>query len=314
MTLKLSKLVVNFLEANPEKRYTGKAIATWITEHYPDECHAKQQRSTATKRPVDTTEGLIAQLAAEIVSQNSRIQKLHPSIKITEEKPKQYYFSNQSDADEVIAAETQPSAKTQALGFNSNEYSLYPRLAEFIRTEFGIYSKRIDERKSSNSAGYGANKWLHPDLVGISDLSEDWHDEIKACVQLAADKVAKLWSFEVKVLINRANVREAFFQAVSNSSWAHLGYLVTHQIQGANTKAELKILSSLHGIGFIQLNIKKPSNSQILIQARERETVDWATANRLAEENVDFLTYIKLVKQFYQTRELHNEPAWLVTD
>ena len=240
MALNLSKLVVNFLETNPEKHYSGKAIAAWITEHHPDECRAKQQRSTATKHPIDTTEGLIAQLAAEIASQSGRIQQLHPNIKITEERPRQYYFSNRNDADEVTAAETQPTAKTQALGLANNEYALYPLLSQFLWPELGVYSKRIDEKKSSNSAGYGANRWLHPDLVGLSDLSADWHHEIKACVQQAADKVAKLWSFEVKVLINRANIREAFFQAVSNSSWANFGYLVASHIQGANTLKELR--------------------------------------------------------------------------
>ena len=41
-----------------------------------------------------------------------------------------------------------------------------------------------------------------------------------------SDKRTKLWSFEAKLLINRSNVRECFFQAVSNSSWANFGYLV----------------------------------------------------------------------------------------
>ncbi len=29
-----------------------------------------------------------------------------------------------------------------------------------------------------------------------------------------------------KKIINRSNLRESFFQALSNSSWAHYGYLV----------------------------------------------------------------------------------------
>ena len=67
------------------------------------------------------------------------------------------------------------------------------------------------------------NKWLYPDLVAMEDLSRDWDKDINDSVSLYADKRTKLWSFEVKVLINRSNVREVFFQAVSNSvSYTHL--------------------------------------------------------------------------------------------
>ena len=41
----------------------------------------------------------------------------------------------------------------------------------------------------------------------------------------------------------------------------------------------------------------------MLIPARERDEIDWDMANRLATENRDFLEYVKLVKQFYQTGE-----------
>jgi len=37
---------------------------------------------------------------------------------------------------------------------------------------------------------------------------------------------------------------------VSNSSWANFGYLVASELVGVDTMKELRILSSLHGIGF----------------------------------------------------------------
>ncbi len=42
---------------------------------------------------------------------------------------------------------------------------------------------------------------------------------------------------------------------------------------------------------------------KVLIPARERDEIDWDMANRLTTENRDFLKYVKLVKQFYQTGE-----------
>jgi hypothetical protein len=103
------------------------------------------------------------------------------------------------------------------------------------------------------------------------------------------------------MLVNRSNVRETFFQAVSNSSWANFGYLVAAEIEGADTTKELRMLFSLHGIGFIQLDTDNPAESQILIPARERLEVDWVTCNRLTQENKDFLQFLRLVRQFYQT-------------
>ena len=64
---------------------------------------------------------------------------------------------------------------------------------------------------------------------------------------------------------------------------------------------ELRMLFSLHGIGLIQIDSENPTESQILIPARERLNVDWATCNRLTQENKDFLQFVKLVRQFHQT-------------
>ena len=41
----------------------------------------------------------------------------------------------------------------------------------------------------------------------------------------------------------------------------------------------------------------------VFVPARERDEIDWDVANRLATDNRDFLEYVKLVKQFYQTGE-----------
>jgi len=147
------------------------------------------------------------------------------------------------------------------------------------------------------------NRWLYPDVVAMEDLGAEWLQEVRDCVNQYSDKRTKLWSFEVKLLLNRSNVRECFFQAVSNSSWANLGYLVAAEIEGQDTLKELRMLFAAHGVGLIKLDADKPAESEVLIPARERDEIDWDMANRLATENRDFLEYVKLVKQFYQTGE-----------
>lgn len=181
--------------------------------------------------------------------------------------------------------------------------NLFTSPASCVETLNNLYSKRIDEKRSSNKRGPNGNRWLYPDLVGMEDLGTDWHQEVKDCVSQYSDKRTKLWSFEVKLLINRSNVRECFFQSVSNSSWSNFGYLVAAEIEGQDTLKELRMLFAAHGIGLIKLEVENPSESQVLIPAKERGEIDWDTANRLATDNKDFLEYVKLVKQFYQTGE-----------
>ncbi|UXN02257.1 hypothetical protein [Bartonella sp. HY406] len=143
----------------------------------------------------------------------------------------------------------------------------------------------------------------------MEDLSNDWDQEIKACIKEYSQQKTRLWSFEVKILINRSNVREVFFQTVSNSSWANFAYLVTSEINSDALK-EIRILSSLHGIGLIILDKDNVSESQISIPAREKLEVDWNSVNRLVIENKDFRQFVTQVKHFYQTGYI-NKNDWI---
>ena len=300
MALNLAKAVLGYLKERPDEKLTARQIAEWIFATFPDECQAKKQSS----QYVSTDAELVQQLVAEISSQRPRLQKRHPELKTTEGRPRKYYYSEKSDIAEVAAAE----GVVAALTIDSNdaklgEHAMYPLLSLYLWEEFEVYSKRIDEKRSSNKRGPNGNRWLYPDVVGMEDLGAEWHQEVRDCVNQYSDKRTKLWSFEVKLLINRSNVRECFFQAVSNSSWANFGYLVAAEIEGQDTLKELRMLFAAHGIGLIKLDADNPAESQVLIPARERDEIDWDMANRLATENRDFLEYVKLVKQFYQTGE-----------
>jgi hypothetical protein len=301
MTMNRLNTVFKFLQERPDEKYTARQVAEWIFETFPNECQAKKQNS----QHVNTDADLIQQLVAEITSQRPRLQKKHPGVKTTEGRPRKYYYSEKSDFAEVEAAESDntisSSDKDDAKPLR--EHALYPLLSRFLLEEFEVYSKRIDEKCSSNKRGPNGNRWLYPDLVGMEDLGAEWHQEVRDCVKENFDKRTKLWSFEVKLLINRSNARECFFQAVSNSSWANFGYLVAAEIEGQDTLKELRMLFAVHGIGLIKLDTDSPTESQILIPAREKSEIDWDTANRLATENKDFLEYLKVVKQFYQTGE-----------
>ncbi|HJV75938.1 MAG TPA: HrgA protein [Noviherbaspirillum sp.] len=301
MALNLRLRFTEFLQQNKDAPYTARDIAQWIFEHYPNECADKIASSTVLKSDAD----LVQQLVAEISGSRPRWQKQHPQLKTTEGRPRRYYWTDKDASAEVEAAESQAAMplKDAAGPAKVSEHDLYPLLATYLLAEHTVYAGRIDEKRSSNRAGSGANEWLHPDMAGLEDLSCDWTRELRDCVGVLAERRARLWSFEVKLLINRSNVRKSYFQAVSNSSWAHLGYLVAAVIEGDDTMKELSMLVATHGIGVIQLDVTTPTESQILIPARERAEIDWDMCNRLTEENRDFIDYLARVRRFYQTGE-----------
>ena len=302
MALNLRKTIVDFLKSRPEERFTGRQIAQWIFENCREACEEKRSQS---RQDLSQDDAFLQQLAAEVSTTRPDIQKRHPEVKTTESRPRQYFYSTVTDEAEVARVEgtVVPPGQTTGNETSQSEQDLYPLLSSYLFSVWGIHPKRIDEKRASNRRGPNGNKWLFPDLVGIEDLSADWESEVKDCVNEYGDKRVRLWSFEVKLLLNRSNVREAWFQAVSNSSWANMGYLVAKEVQD-DTMKELRILSAAHGIGLIRLNVEDPSESEIMIPARERTNVDWDACNRLANENADFKMFIKLIRQFHQTGEL----------
>lgn len=291
--LNLRQTLVDFLKARPEERFTARQIADWIFANLREACEEKRRNSQQDLRE---DAAFMWQLVAEIGANRPEIQKRWPQVRTTEGRPRQYYWTAASEAAEVAEAEKVKAAESGKV----SEHDLYPLLCSYLHSEWQLYPKRIDEKRSSNRNGPNGNKWLFPDLVALEDLGREWDREIRACVQQVGAQRARLWSFEVKLLINRANVREAWFQAVSNSSWANLGYLVAADIQESAMK-ELRLLSASYGIGLIRLDINDPNESEVLIPARERGDIDWDACNRLAQENSDFQNVVSWVRQFHQT-------------
>ncbi|QQV75026.1 hypothetical protein H6P87_00571 [Rickettsia tillamookensis] len=242
MTLNLPKVIPEFLQKHSDEKFTSDELAKGIFKDYPKQCEEKRQRSKAKKVLLTDDKALIKQIAAEIPKFRSSLQKNHPKIKTIEGRPRKYYYTEKTDIEEIEQIETfNASGSSPKL----KEKDLYSKLSEFLHSEFNIYSYRINEKRSTNGRGPDGNKWLYPDIVGIEDLSADWNDEIKDCVQEYFDKKTKLSSYEVKTVINQSNVRQIFFQTVSNSSWANLGYLVITEIRGDNTKKRIKHIMQL---------------------------------------------------------------------
>lgn len=280
-TLSLRDAVLQFLKSHPGQEFKSRELADGLQLTFPARFEGKAAK----------------QIAAEIGAGGPQWLQKCPMLHRSEEAPRRYWWSDDGNAALAETPVIEPETSVQS------EHDLYPLLATFLISRHRkIYPKRIDEKKSSNSHGKEGNKWLHPDMVGLEELAAGWSYEMKNLSAKSGARQAKLWSFEVKVDIPRSKVREYYFQAVSNSSWANYGYLVAVNIKD-DAMTELRLLNELHGIGVIRLDTDNPADdSAIEIPARERLEVDWGTCNRIASENKDFLKYIQLTAHFYDTK------------
>lgn len=179
------------------------------------------------------------------------------------------------------------------------ERDLHPLLAKFVFSDehFRCYSKTIYHEKSSKKAK-GRNKWLHPDMVGVHFPFEDYHKNTLDIINALNESATQIFSFELKRDIDFNNLREYFFQAVSNSTWANEGYLVAVKYsEESEFTDEMQRLNNAFGIGFIKLNVEHIEQSEILLPAKAKKEIDWETVNRLVEENDDFSDFVKHVVQ-----------------
>lgn len=176
------------------------------------------------------------------------------------------------------------------------ERELHPVLVRCARDEFRAHCLTVYHEKSAK-AQPKKNEWLHPDIVGFTLETDGWNPAAKEIAARFGSRAVSIYSFEVKRDLDFPSLRQSFFQAVSNSSWAHEGYLVVWRLEpDPEFRDELRRLSQSFGIGVIQLHVGQPGAYDLLHSARRREEIDWATVNRLAETNEDFAHFLESVK------------------
>lgn len=308
--------IIDFLKNHEEQKFTPNELAKWFVENYPEEAKKKGNASNNKKMleantPEEKHRVIIGIYAGEISSSKlSTERRQEHNIRI-EFKPKMKFYYTQNPDHQTNNEQAIDHKKTSKKKSNITEEQVYDALASYLQNKLKIHNMPIKHNFSSNKQGSKGNIWLHPDWVGMEVLNEKWGSLIKDCAKYYGGKQARLWSFEAKTEINRSNLRESFFQALSNSSWAHYGYLVAADLieNRPDTRHELEMLCTRHGIGFILVDMKNPEDSKISIPARERSEIDWNMANRLAEENTDFEDYLNNVDTFYKKQKV-TDSTW----
>lgn len=168
------------------------------------------------------------------------------------------------------------------------ERDLHLLFCNYLRSR-GIIGKTIYHEQSSTRRDSN-QKWVHPDIVGVK--FEDFTEETTKSLQKVMEpkNAANLYSFEMKCSIeDDYQLKQYFFQALSNSSWANYGYLVAYEIDEALME-EIHRLNAAFGIGVILLKAK-PEETEILFQAKLNE-LDYNTIDKLCHLNDGFKTFV----------------------
>jgi hypothetical protein len=221
-------------------------------------------------------------------------------------KPVKFYLKSLTigqDLQKIEEKETEKTDKGKKFGFL--ERDLHPFLSYYTYNYMHVYTKTIYHEKSDKKK---FSQWIHPDIVGIYFPIDDWQDELLSFSKEIGVAALKLFSFELKRELGFHNLRESFFQAVSNSTWANEGYLVAAEIDtDEEFQYEIKRLSTSFGIGIIQIDINDPDSTKIIYPARSKNELDWENMNKLADENPDFKEFLKRIKTDYMGSEVRKE-------
>ena len=179
-----------------------------------------------------------------------------------------------------------------------DERDLHKLLSSYLKNT-SIYSKTIFHEQSN---GKDNNQiWTHPDMVGIKFLNLQTKVSQNFLKSIKRIDTFKLHSYELKKEINNdSDLKKAYFQAVSNSSWANFGYLVAFEFSDSLTE-EMERLNQSFGIGIIELNAN-PYQSKVLFPAKSRE-LDFKTIDKLCKINKDFERFIEQTEKLMTAEE-----------
>lgn len=173
------------------------------------------------------TNTVSAQLGDFIRKSDSRVKRIKLSSGTLG-----YYLTKyeQNVAVDQINAQTAKEAekKTEKRLTGYDEKDLHLLLSSYLQVS-NTHSKTIPHNQSLKSVDKNQT-WTHPDMVAIKFTNlktEESQNFQKAINRLDTFKISP---FEIKKEINYdSDLKEAYFQAVSNSSWANYGYLVAFE-------------------------------------------------------------------------------------
>jgi hypothetical protein len=250
-----------------------------------------------------------ATLGAQIYA-NTKDHPKSPFLQ-TDTRPKRFYLKSQASHIDLTIDSFLEEPKLKKKKFDFLEKDLHTYLTYYAYYHLKCYTKTINHSQSTKKE-FG--EWVHPDMVGCYYPFDEWKSEVYDLSSTIGNVSIKLLSFELKRELSFGNLRESFFQTVSNSSWANESYLVAAEISNEpEFQNELTRLSSSFGIGVIKLNLSDPHSSEIKLPAKYRENLDWDTIDKLTM-NSDFKEFLTRVKIDISSKKTHKKEYDLIVD
>ena len=128
--------IAKYLKDNKEIRFTGQEIGKWLFDTYPEMAEAKRQNTTQASLKTDD-DALISQLGKEIyrtwlfIQDKSGSDNYSGRFLSTLGRPRQYYYSELNDEQEIAQAENLPTTESEKQE-KIKEVELYPLLSAFL--------------------------------------------------------------------------------------------------------------------------------------------------------------------------------------
>ncbi len=225
----------------------------------------------------------------------------HPVIKRFSRRPATFGVRGRkypilSNVELIDENTPEDECKEEQTGERKDERDIHPLLTKFVRNNnhFRCYTKTIFHEDSIKQRK-GLAKWNHPDMVGVyfPFANNEFSEKTLELLGMLKENMCKLFSFEIKRELNSSNYKQYFFQAVSNSSWAHEGYLVTlHLKEDEDLRNDLERLTHAFGIGVIVLNPDNIEQSEMIFPAQLQDRLDVDTVDVLVSTNRDFEEFV----------------------
>ena len=202
-------------------------------------------------------------------------------------RPTKFALKDYADKKSTEESESTPTYK---------ESDLHAFLSFFAHVRLGMYTKTINH-KTSTGQNAGVQQWIHPDMVGASFHFDIRGKKVSKLMGSTGSSRVNITSFELKTHLSFKNIRPSYFQAVSNSSWAHQGFLVAAQIDSSDDfQLELQRLTGSFGIGIIEIDVEDPLASKIIFPSRIREELDWEAIEKIMDaKNKDFGEFLDAI-------------------
>ncbi|MBR4744994.1 MAG: HrgA protein [Oscillospiraceae bacterium] len=224
-------------------------------------------------------------------------------------RPALFWLKEKTPIKEQEIARVQKKEDQTEKEINYKERDLHPVLVKYVygNSHFSCFTKTIYHEVGKKTIK-NADKWSYPDLIGIYFPFHDYNELTLSTLEIFNEKSYKVFSFEMKKSIYLSNLREYYFQAVSNSSWANEGYLVAPEISDdEDFLSEVSLLNSAFGIGVIKLNIQFPEQSEILFYAKPHVNLDINMLDKLIVKNSNVKQIFTTVRESSQLARIVNK-------